>query len=108
MCYNYIFIFILNHINYNIAAIRSINNNEKRLTQNTDDLYAINNKKTLKTADEADTQNRHKYTVNKWTIKSGCHFSCIDKSKGIQIIVSNIDHSTNIQLCEPDVIVSIL
>lgn len=40
-----------------------------------------------------------------WTVKSGCHFSCIENSMGIQIIKSH-DHTTNIQLCNAEFIVS--
>lgn len=40
-----------------------------------------------------------------WDVKSGCHFSCIENSMGIQIISSKADHSTNIQLCNAEFIV---
>lgn len=40
-----------------------------------------------------------------WTVKSGCHISCMDDSKGIQIVKSNLDDSMNIQLCEADTFV---
>lgn len=43
---------------------------------------------------------------NEWNVKSGCHFSCIEQSMGIQIISSNLDQSTNIQLCHAEFVVS--
>lgn len=43
-----------------------------------------------------------------WAVKSGCHISCMADSKGIQIVKSNIDDSTNIQLCEADTFVWLL
>lgn len=46
--------------------------------------------------------------ANIWEAKSGCHFSCIGKAKGIQIVASKIDIRTNIQLCTPNSIVCIL
>lgn len=42
---------------------------------------------------------------NQWDIKSGCHFSCMEKSKGIQIVASRMDIRTSIQLCTPNTIV---
>ena len=45
------------------------------------------------------------YMKPKWEIKSGCHFSCMDKSTGIQIVTSDSASKTNIQLCHPDSIV---
>lgn len=44
---------------------------------------------------------------NRWKVRSGCHFGCMEYSKGIQIVGSSIDNSTNIQLCEPEVIVEL-
>ncbi|XP_062544375.1 A disintegrin and metalloproteinase with thrombospondin motifs adt-1 isoform X2 [Armigeres subalbatus] len=41
---------------------------------------------------------------NQWDIKSGCHFSCMGKSKGIQIVASRMDIRTSIQLCTPNTI----
>ncbi|XP_029735370.2 A disintegrin and metalloproteinase with thrombospondin motifs adt-1 [Aedes albopictus] len=41
---------------------------------------------------------------NQWDIKSGCHFSCMEKSKGIQIVASRMDIRTSIQLCTPNTI----
>lgn len=46
--------------------------------------------------------------ANRWTVRSGCHFGCMEYSKGIQIVASAIDNATNIQLCEPEVIVEYL
>lgn len=40
-----------------------------------------------------------------WITKSGCHFSCIDMSKGIQLVSSRRDYSSNIQLCSPEAVV---
>lgn len=45
-------------------------------------------------------------SIDKWTIKSGCHFSCMDQAKGLQLVESSIDGVTNIQLCSPDLLVS--
>lgn len=45
---------------------------------------------------------------NEWNVKSGCHFSCIEQSMGIQIISSNSDRSTNIQLCHAEFVVSFI
>lgn len=42
----------------------------------------------------------------KWDIKSGCHFSCMEHAKGLQLVESPIEHDTNIQLCSPDLLVS--
>ncbi|XP_058833011.1 A disintegrin and metalloproteinase with thrombospondin motifs adt-2 isoform X2 [Topomyia yanbarensis] len=41
---------------------------------------------------------------NNWEAKSGCHFSCMEKAKGIQIVASKTDIRTNIQLCAPNTI----
>lgn len=41
-----------------------------------------------------------------WNVKSGCHISCMEESKGIQIVKSSVDDATNIQLCEADTFVS--
>lgn len=43
-----------------------------------------------------------------WIVKSGCHFSCINQSMGIQIIASKLDRTTNIQLCNAEFIVSFI
>lgn len=40
-----------------------------------------------------------------WIVKSGCHFSCMRYSLGIQIVMSSADRSTNIQLCESQTVV---
>lgn len=42
---------------------------------------------------------------SKWNIKSGCHFSCMEQAKGLQLVEST-DQTSNIQLCSPDVLVS--
>lgn len=36
---------------------------------------------------------------NKWNTKSGCHYSCIDSAKGLQLVSNKYDLSSNIQLC---------
>lgn len=59
-----------------------------------------------------DSDKYHKHSLlrsraHQWDIKSGCHFSCISKSKGIQIVASKINIRTSIQLCIPNTIVSI-
>jgi len=51
--------------------------------------------------------NKKHEVENIWIVKSGCHFSCIEASKGIQIVNSRLDGSTNIQLCSPEKIVCI-
>ncbi|XP_055536789.1 A disintegrin and metalloproteinase with thrombospondin motifs adt-1 [Wyeomyia smithii] len=51
-----------------------------------------------------DTLSQLRARANKWEVKSGCHFSCIGKAKGIQIVASKIDIRTNIQLCTPNAI----
>lgn len=40
-----------------------------------------------------------------WTVKSGCHFSCMEQSAGVQVISSKLNSATNIQLCSPDILV---
>ena len=40
----------------------------------------------------------------KWSVKSGCHFGCMEYAKGIQVLTSTTDSSTNIQLCDPEII----
>lgn len=45
-------------------------------------------------------------SYDEWAVKSGCHFSCINQSMGIQIISSKLDRTTNIQLCNAEFIVS--
>jgi hypothetical protein len=37
---------------------------------------------------------------DKWRNKSGCFFSCIQYSKGLQTVVSKYDYTTSIRLCE--------
>lgn len=36
---------------------------------------------------------------NDWIVKSGCHSSCMARSKGIQVIVNRRTGERNIQLC---------
>lgn len=43
-----------------------------------------------------------------WTVKSGCHFSCMEQSAGVQVISSKLNSATNIQLCSPDILVNFL
>lgn len=52
--------------------------------------------------------NHSTYSADDWIVKSGCHFSCIQSSMGVQIISSKSDHSTNIQLCHAEFIVNII
>lgn len=42
-----------------------------------------------------------------WIVKSGCHFSCMRFSLGIQIVMSSVDRSTNIQLCKTQTVVNV-
>lgn len=51
---------------------------------------------------------KYKSNATKWEVKSGCHFGCMEYSKGIQVVASKIDNSTNIQLCEPNVMVIVI
>lgn len=37
-----------------------------------------------------------------WEIKSGCHYSCLEAAKGVQVLVASKSSATNIQLCAPD------
>ncbi|XP_031616412.1 A disintegrin and metalloproteinase with thrombospondin motifs adt-1 isoform X2 [Contarinia nasturtii] len=48
--------------------------------------------------------NQTTFSADDWIVKSGCHFSCLENSMGIQIISSKSDHSTNIQLCNAEFI----
>lgn len=43
--------------------------------------------------------------MTKWTSKSGCHFSCMENAKGLQLVESSPELETNIQLCSPDLLV---
>lgn len=43
-----------------------------------------------------------------WIVKSGCHFSCMEQSSGIQVVASIKDRSMNIQLCQAQIDVSSL
>lgn len=43
-----------------------------------------------------------------WEVKSGCHFSCMERGKGVQIVSSTAGTNTNIQLCTANTIVSVL
>jgi hypothetical protein len=45
---------------------------------------------------------------DRWRIKSGCFYSCIQNSKGLQTVVSKYDFTTSIRLCEPTNIVRYL
>ena len=42
---------------------------------------------------------------DKWRSKSGCFYSCVQHSKGLQTVVSKYDFSTSIRLCEPSNVV---
>lgn len=42
---------------------------------------------------------------DKWRNKSGCFYSCIQHSKGLQTVMSKYDFSSSIRLCEPSNIV---
>ncbi|XP_040156246.1 A disintegrin and metalloproteinase with thrombospondin motifs adt-1 [Anopheles arabiensis] len=39
-----------------------------------------------------------------WEVKSGCHFSCMERGKGVQIVSSTAGTNTNIQLCTANTI----
>ncbi|XP_049546517.1 A disintegrin and metalloproteinase with thrombospondin motifs adt-1-like isoform X2 [Anopheles darlingi] len=39
-----------------------------------------------------------------WETKSGCHFSCIEQSKGVQTVITQDGEMTNIQLCNMNTI----
>lgn len=51
------------------------------------------------------SKGKYKPNSTKWEVKSGCHFGCMEYSKGIQVVTSKTDNSTNIQLCEPHIMV---
>lgn len=51
------------------------------------------------------SNNYYRDHTDQWITKSGCHFSCIDMSKGIQLVSSRRDYSSNIQLCSPEAVV---
>lgn len=36
-----------------------------------------------------------------WEVKSGCHYSCLDSAKGVQVLVAS-NSASNIKLCQPD------
>lgn len=64
----------------------------------------------LSTGNEFQDRNFEIYETSRnlkktWIVKSGCHFSCVDKAKGIQIVLSKEDGSKNIQLCSPKLMV---
>lgn len=40
-------------------------------------------------------------SVKKWEVKSGCHYSCLDSARGVQVLVAS-NSASNIQLCQPD------
>lgn len=44
---------------------------------------------------------------DKWRNKSGCFYSCIQHSKGLQTVMSKYDFSSSIRLCEPSNIVRV-
>lgn len=43
---------------------------------------------------------------DRWRIKSGCFYSCIQNSKGLQTVMSKYDFTSSIRLCEPSNVVS--
>lgn len=43
---------------------------------------------------------------DRWRTKSGCFYSCIEHSKGLQTVVSKYDFSSSIRLCESSKVVS--
>lgn len=36
---------------------------------------------------------------SEWVVKSGCHSSCMDRGKGVQVVNSQKTGTNNIQLC---------
>lgn len=44
---------------------------------------------------------------SEWIVKSGCHFSCINQSMGVQIVASKRNQSNNIQLCHAEIFVRV-
>lgn len=57
--------------------------------------------------DEQHNQTETVFSADDWIVKSGCHFSCVNQSMGIQIISSKVDQTTNIQLCNAELFVSL-
>lgn len=45
---------------------------------------------------------------DRWRTKSGCFYSCIQESKGLQTVVSKYDFSSSIRLCEPSSVVRLV
>lgn len=39
--------------------------------------------------------------TKKWEIRTGCHYSCIDMARGVQVLGAS-NAASNIQLCQPD------
>lgn len=106
----------LNDINkmYSIAPIpfHSIKNADSDLPKTVRPPYILQKSKLIRTRTNSLRQHRNEllnhtvFSKNEWTVKSGCHFNCIENSMGVQIVSSNLDHSTNIQLCYTEFIVS--
>uniref|UniRef100_A0A336KUH1 CSON014126 protein n=1 Tax=Culicoides sonorensis TaxID=179676 RepID=A0A336KUH1_CULSO len=55
--------------------------------------------------DKLELQKHKNRKSNEWTAKSGCHFSCMENARGLQLVESVHDSgSKNIQLCSPDLV----
>lgn len=39
--------------------------------------------------------------AKRWEVKSGCHYSCLDSARGVQVLMAT-NSASNIQLCQPD------
>lgn len=53
------------------------------------------------TAYKMDSEKFKKSEGSGWVVKSGCHFGCMHKGKGIQVVSAANNGSNNIQLCSP-------
>lgn len=92
----------------------SINETDADLPKTVRPPYVLQKTKLSRTRSNSVRQHRNElynnqtvFSTNEWIVKSGCHFNCIENSMGIQIVSSNLDHSTNIQLCYTEFIVSV-
>lgn len=48
-----------------------------------------------------ESEKSKKIETSDWVVKSGCHFGCMHKGKGIQVVTAANNGTNNIQLCSP-------
>lgn len=48
-----------------------------------------------------ESEKSRKIETSNWVVKSGCHFGCMHKGKGIQVVAAANNGTNNIQLCSP-------